>query len=860
MADPEVRSRVPRPLGSGLCVVLFLAVLLGWMFAKSFRPEMVHFSSDGPLGASSAAFFSVPGIFFGIWQDLNWVGGWGGAGAPNVTNLLLWVLGPLFFGKFYAALSLLVLGVAVWFAFLRLGFRLWVCGLGAIAAALNTDFFSYACWGLGTVALAVAWLFVAIGALGAGAARGWWLRGSVAGFAVGMAIMEGYDVGAILSLYVGAYVVFQAVAGSVGRGRAWLTAGARLGWVVVCAGIVALVTLSTLVSSQVKGVVGMAQDEQSKTARWEDATAWSLPKAETLRVVIPGLYGYRMDTPGGGNYWGRVGERPGLWARHSGAGVYGGVVVVMLAVWAVTQCFRRGGGVYTPEERRVVMFWGVATLVSLLLSWGKHAPFYQILYALPYFSTIRNPIKFLHPFSIGLVMLAGYGLQVLARVYLEKAVAGGKTVRGRLRGWWQAVRGFDRSWVLGCGVVAGASVLGGLLYAASNTELENHLKTAVSPDLASAIARFSLIEYGWYLVFLVLAVVVWILVLSGVLAGGRGRWGILALGGLMTLDLARANAPWVVHWNYREKYASNPIVDILRERAHEHRVVLLPFQLGEAFSTFRQIYSGEWLQHLFQYYNVQSLDMVQDPRPSVDNTLYRAAFAAKQESGLVRLWQLTNTRYCLGVAGDVVGQLNELLDPVRKRFRMHTAFTLGLARPEGPLVVQTNTTGPFALLEFEGALPRAAVYTHWQVLTNGADILERLADPGFDPAQTVCVQAPASLPAQAGPPAAAGAAEFTHYEPKRVRLRVQAKAPSVLLLNDKYDPQWRVTVDGQSRELLRCNYLMRGVLVDAGEHEVEFAFRIASRAFRISLAALAVGVFLTAWLVARSVWRPEGSC
>ena len=56
---------------------------------------------------------------------------------------------------------------------------------------------------------------------------------------------------------------------------------------------------------------------------------------------------------------------------------------------------------------------GAAALFSILAAWGRFGFLYALLYRLPYFSTIRNPIKFLHPFQILWIILAGYGLEVL---------------------------------------------------------------------------------------------------------------------------------------------------------------------------------------------------------------------------------------------------------------------------------------------------------------------------------------------------------------------------------------------------------------------------------------------------------------
>jgi hypothetical protein len=827
-----------------------LLAVLGVLFAESFAADRIHFASDGPLGACAAAYFRLPGTLLGIWQDLNWVGGWFGNAVPNMTNVWLWMLGPVGFSKFYPPLSLLVLGMAVWLCFRRWGFPGWVGLLGAIGAALNTDFFSYACWGLGTLPLSVAWVFLALGALGTGEGPARWLEAVVAGVGVGMSIMEGFDSGAIFSLYVGAYVLFQALGGGWKQCKSWVLGGTRVGLVAACAGVVAAAALGMLIATQVKNVAGMGQDAQSKVQRWEEATAWSLPKIETLRIVVPGLFGYRMDAPEGGGYWGRVGERPGVWPRHSGSGVYGGVVVALVALWALAQAWRGRDGPLTAAERRTVWFWGGAGLVSLLLAWGKYAPFYKIAYALPYFSTIRNPIKFMHPFHLSLVILFGFGLVAMGRLYFDRATKVADSATGTVKRWWAMVQGFERRWVMGLGIAVGVGVLGWLLYLSSRAELEAHLKVAVSPEQAPAIAAFSIAELAWAILFLALGAVWMVLMMSGVLGGALSRWGWLVLGAVLVWDGMRANRPWVYYWSFTDKYATNPIVDLLRDRPYEHRIQALPLNLGPQFDMLRQIYHADWLQHGFPYYNLQSLDVIQDPRPAVENTIYKAAFAGQRESGLMRQWQLTNTRYLLGMAGGMADLLNEKWDPVNKRFREAMAFTLAQEKPGGRILVQTNAQGPFAVLEFKGALPRAKLYSQWLVRTNDEEALQTLTDPQFDPAQTVVLSGPMpqAAPVVTTTNTPAGNVETVGYEPKRIRLKTRTGVPSILLWNDKYDPQWAVTVDGQAQPVLRCNYLMRGVQVPAGDHEIEFRFRVQPTGLYVSLGALALGLVLAGWL------------
>ena len=257
-----------------------------------------------------------------------------------------------------------------------------------------------------------------------------------------------------------------------------------------------------------------------------------------------------------------------------------------------------------------------------------------------------------------------------------------------------------------------------------------------------------------------------------------------------------------------------------------------------------QIYGIEWMQHLFQYNNIQSVDIVQMSRVPTDIAAFEGALQfdgnPQNVSRVSRRWQLTNTRYVLGATG----LLNavKLLDPEQQRFRPVMTFEFYKDRPDGPILTRTNATGPFALFEFTGALPRAQLYANWQVSTNDDATLKELAASEFDPAKRVLVAGPLPPPEPANATnAVAGTVEFVSYAPKHIVLKAQAVVPVVLLLNDKYDPNWQVMVDGQPAALLRCNYLMRGVQIPQGEHQVEFHFRPPIKSLYVSLAAIALG-------------------
>ena len=618
----------------------------------------------------------------------------------------------------------------------------------------------------------------------------------------------------------------------------------------------------------------MAQDETTKKQRWDEATQWSLPKAETLRFIIPGLFGYRMpelygepvQSVNGANYWGAVGQTPGvIQSRHSGSGFYAGVVVAVVAVFGIAQSFRRKGNAFSPGERKQLWCWLALLIVALLLCWGRHAPFYRLVYELPYFSTIRNPFKFLFPFNLALVILFGYGLEGLCRLYLDKAVAKGTDWRKQLNAWWKTAPAFDKRWTIGSLISVVAGLLGLLVYASSKRDLVGYLQRAGFPDqqLADSIAQFSLHEVMLFVLMLILSVALLILILSGVLSGVRAKWAVMALGVLMVIDLARADAPWIVYLNYKQKYASNPVIEFLRQQRFQGRVTAELAPLSRQFlintngTNFPPLYF-EWLQHHFQYYRILSLDIIQMPHMSEVDNAYLRAFRSGDEAGWAwcgRLWQLTSTRYVIGMTG-FLDLLNAKFDPAQKRFRIAHTFDIvpkpGLAESSSAdqLTAVLSTNGQFALFEFAGALPRAKLFAHWQVSTNDDATLQQLKSPAFDPAQTVLVanDVPAPDPAtstnQPG-----GTVEFAHYEPKVIQLDATVAAPSVLLLNDRFNAGWKVLVDGKPELLLRCNYIMRCVYLTPGRHRLEFRFQPQQTAFYISLTGLALTVILCGYLV-----------
>lgn len=909
----------------GLFFAGLLAVVLALLFAKSFLPGYVHFSNDGPLGQQNAAWRQLPAAFAGSWYDLNDLGVSGGAMAPAPSTFIYWVLGPVGYAKFLAPTALFILGLGAWTFFRQLQLSPLAATLGALAATLNSTFFANACWGVAPQQIALGMDFFAL-ALVVSNVPGtpWfirWTRLALAGLAVGINVMEAADIGVIFSVFVAAFVFFRSVV--VDRGAVWTKAARGIGRVTVIAVFalfIATQTIGALIGAAIVGIAGTGQGSETKAQHWFFATSWSEPKIETLSVFVPGLFGYRLDTPNhmldflqnsykGGNYWGTVGNDPALdpWfeggrkgpmppgqVRFTSGVNYAGILVVLLAFWAIAQSLRRENSAFTAAHKRFVWFWAVVLVGSLLLSYGRFGPDgypYRLFYMLPYASTIRVPTKFLHVLSWAIAILFACGVHGLSRRYLEVPAAKSASIFAQLQNWWGKVRGFDRNWTYACAVIFALTGLGWLIYSSGKPHLVHYLQTVGFGDeeFANLIAAFSIRQVGWFVWLFALAAGLSVLTIAGVFAGKRAKLGGILLGAFLVADLGRADLPYIIHWDYRQKYdidpaspakSTNPIINFLGDRPYEHRVAYVPpypLATPSQFDPFAQLYRIEWAQHHFPCYNIQSLDKIQMPRMPADlETFENALHIGVKQNGsgqwmvdpstfprVTRLWELTNTRYLLGPAG-MVDLLNAQFDPTQHRFRIVQRFSVlprpGIAVPNGispeefvryllpdKVTAVPDTDGLYALMEFTGALPRAKLYSHWLVNTNAQATLQTLTDADFDPQQTVLVSTP--LPVASATNRNSGMVEITNYAPSHIVFRTQSPLPSVLLLNDMYEPHWHVLVDGKPAELLRCDFVMRGVYLTPGPHAVEFQFSQPSGLLYVTLAAIGVGILLCGCLV-----------
>jgi hypothetical protein len=214
-----------------------------------------------------------------------------------------------------------------------------------------------------------------------------------------------------------------------------------------------------------------------------------------------------------------------------------------------------------------------------------------------------------------------------------------------------------------------------------------------------------------------------------------------------------------------------------------------------------------------------------------------------------RACQLTDTSYILGPT-DFINVWNRQLpnNPLQlmSRFNLQLKPGITTATNLDQITAVPDDYGNFAVFTFPSALPRAKLYTRWEVNGNDTNVLDQLFNPDFNPQNSVFVagNAPADAETNAANPPD-DAVQFVSYAPKDIVLSADAAAASILLLSDHFHPDWKVFVDSRPASLLRCNFLMRGVYLTPGSHSVEFKFQPPIRVLYVSLLAtvIALAVF-----------------
>ncbi len=787
---------------------------------------MALYAQDAPAFGLRRMHAALASGFFDMWYTDPWMGQRYGSLPPDLNTLMLKLVDyPISLNLLFSVnLFIAALGMYVLLRTLRLNTP--ACMLGGIGYMLTNTVITLVYAGHVNKIMTYAWIPFSL-AFYVRALRDRKLRDfAVSGAFLGLALLGGevqipyylglwYTVWLILTLARDAWMK-RKISADVVKG------GAGLALIMICSlGLGMSTTLHSLGYFQKNAPIAGAADSQEN---WQFATQFYFPPSEVLSYVTTIQY---FGAPQA--YWGHDGDPTPL----RGSDDYMGLLPLGFAIVGAVACWRIW-------QARLFLVMAVG---SLLASFGRAGIVYQLLYCLPTMKAQRNPHRWSYFVSLAVCVLAAYGVDWFWR-RLRETRAASPAESDDAPDWakWQ-------KWLL---VIAAFSTalcaVAGVLYflhAGVARFWYGRLFTQETGPLFVERARLllgSLARTGIFLYFS--AASLWWLITSSRKAGVsesrlRTIWGCILL--TLMLDLGVNAQRYIIFDDWRQHLGNNELLGFFKKDADVYRVkVIHPQQFGML---------NDLVCNLLPFHRVQVVDPIAMSRMPADYSDF-FHYCDKHFLGEDRYYDLFNIKYILSME-DLAVQ-NGGFKPLAK-------------------------WGDIRIYKREEPMPRAWLATSARVVKDGPDaVMGAVIHPSLKLRETVVLEDAPSTPlgsefqtAKKIPePAKKGAhpkaeiqpakktrdAHFVRYEDNLLEIKTDSDVPTILVVGDKWDADWKAWVDDQPTRILKANWLMRAVELRPGTHTVRMEYRPDQTGFWISSAF--IGVFIL-YGIGAFLWSPR---
>ncbi len=557
---------------------------------------------------------------------------------------------------------------------------------------------------------------------------------------------------------------------------------------------------------------------------------WSLYPARLGELLIPGFFGYADTLPFNEYYWGgNLGDSGYPYILN----IYVGCAALILAL---VGGLAHGKSQVLPRNLRRFL---IGTfLVSLLLSSGRYLPFFHAMYALPFVTLFRYPIKFLMAGLFPLSLLAGYA------VHRALSVPAALPAKGRHQ--------FDMLTVSFAGATFGLGIFSGF-FSTSPTFVRRFFEIffqRAPGEIAYQSLKSSLLH-----ALAVCFVITVLLVYRRVKQYSWQRWLFV---GVIAVDLLSAGQR--INFYAPETFFTNipPVVNRIRQFIGD----------GRLFRTQDPLPSMIY---------VEPQDVFPAP-PNHTMWLYRWKLEVldKYLASYYKIPVIFHQDYDL-LAQKYLVVLTKAIEqlPWKQRVPLLSAGNVTtilsgdtVAAPGVQRVAAIPNRGrvPLMLYKNQRAMGDTALVATWKMAASDGEALTWMQAEGYDPRKQVVVQTPepslfsflqpaiSSSPIPgAGPDSCQKSSEdtLTQIESTTLsdRYRVVHACDEFLVFSDPFYPGWSVSVDGTPVPVVRANLAFSAIFLPKGTHEIVKSYRPYSYLVGIisSLFAGLGGLFLIMW-------------
>lgn len=545
------------------------------------------------------------------------------------------------------------------------------------------------------------------------------------------------------------------------------------------------------------------------------ATQWSYGKPETFSLIIPNYQGggdrtsemavinnidpqYRQEVASNFEpYWG---DQPGT----SGP-VYVGAII----------CFFAFLGLFIIKGP-LKWFVFISTILSVMLSWGSNLQWFTDLFFdyFPAYNKFRSVSMILVIAELTIPLLAVLAMDKIlnSKKFLEEKIPilfAKKGIDGKKIFWGSLI------------VVGGFTLLAFIMPGAfstmekSNNEVNARLQEVVAhagqkvPESEIAEQRKGLEELFSYMkqartkvftadaarstIFIVLAALLAWLYMKKII---DLKWFVVVMGIFILADMFPLDRRYLDNSNFKPKRPTSDEfqptqadIDIMKDPALDYRVYNLTTPLDQDGITpyFHKSLSGYNGAKMKRYNEVMTYHL---ERQNPNSEFRQLINALQHKPAYLSVINMLNTKYAIvPVGGD----------------------------EQNP---QT------AAMPIPGALGNAWFVDNYRKVENADS--EMVALYSFDPAVTAIVDKRFSDYLKINsimPHDSTALIKMTSYEPNDLNYTSHSTSERLAVFSEIYYPDgWQAYIDDQPADHIRVNYLLRGMIIPAGDHKIEFKF------------------------------------
>lgn len=526
-----------------------------------------------------------------------------------------------------------------------------------------------------------------------------------------------------------------------------------------------------------------------------EAGVWSLHPYDLIEFFLPDQYGLAMDL---NKYWNYQN-----WLKT----IYMGGIPFILAIFFLKKWDRKAQGF-------LLLFF-----ISLGLAMGQNTLFHHFLYEyLPFFNKLRYPVKFIFLAVLILSVAAGLGYDYFKKEAAERNPENLKWAHYILVLGFLCMTAFGLLNIFNEPIVAQLKAVGWDYPKYNETEV-------------------NLFNFKRFLAFTSLFCVVLFLYSKSKI---KRPYVLSIMIAVFMLDLFFAHFNFYQREDFKKIQQVGENAKFIKSDPEIFRIFVTP-KTRNAEVVIKENWKGldlrkeKFLMGLLnnqQILDVDGIGVTQQERWKKMTTLVKTAPAVDSTN----LLNMMNVKYVVSTPpiNSPDFELVYSYEPIPQDAEEKKEF-------ENSSVIK--------IYKNKKMLPHAYLISNCKVIRSEIEYKEILKSKTFDPEQVLLLDAePEGYPCEEkNLIKKQGSVKVDLYESNTVKLSVSSQERQFLFLSDSYYPGWKAYINGEEAKILRANYLFRAILVESGEHKVQFEYDPLS--FKLGLAIsmttiLICGVYL----------------